>query len=122
MLMETQSKSIYPSKATITQYHFTELTHTCTCMDSRPSKELRERLARDAKQHAEKAKIVIRRIRQKAISSLRKNDEPISKDSLKRIEELVRVTYPQLTLNLLLLLLHRYRVSLMNILIKLNSY
>ena len=55
----------------------------------RPSKELRDRLAKVAKEHAEKAKIGIRRTRQKAVSSIRKNKEGVSKDSIARIVEMV---------------------------------
>ena len=62
----------------------------CLCI-VRPSKELRDKLAKVAKEHAEKAKIILRRTRQKAISGVRKNKDGVSKDSIARIEDLVNV-------------------------------
>lgn len=45
-------------------------------------------MAKAAKEHAEKAKVGIRRVRQKAISSVRKN-QGVSTDSIRRVEDLV---------------------------------
>lgn len=55
----------------------------------RPTKELREILCKDAKGLADKAKVMIRRVRQKSIAKLRKETNNVSKDSLKRIEDAV---------------------------------
>ena len=57
----------------------------------RPSKELRENLCKDAKGLADKAKVMIRRVRQTSIAKLRKETNNVSKDSLKRIEDAVSI-------------------------------
>ena len=51
----------------------------------RMSKELREKLAKQAKVHAEKAKVGIRKARQKAISDVRK--ESVSEDTTRNLEK-----------------------------------
>lgn len=56
----------------------------------KPSKEVREKLSKDAKSYADKAKVRIRRVRQQAISNLRKHGESVSKDSVKRIENIIQ--------------------------------
>lgn len=55
------------------------------------SKELREKMAKQAKVHAEKAKVGVRRARQKAISDLRK--EGASEDTTRKLEKHVRSQY-----------------------------
>ena len=54
----------------------------------RPSKEHREELVKLAKAHAVKSKISARKVREKAISALRKKTS-VSKDSVRRIENKV---------------------------------
>ena len=54
----------------------------------RPSKEYREELVKLAKAHAVKSKVTARKIREKAISALRKK-KSLSKDSVRRIENKV---------------------------------
>ena len=57
------------------------------------SKELREKLAKQAKVHAEKAKVGIRKARQKAISDVRK--ESASEDTTRNLEKHVSdATHP----------------------------
>ena len=51
----------------------------------RMSRELRERMAKQAKAHAEKAKVGIRKARQKAVSDVRK--ENVSEDATRKIEK-----------------------------------
>lgn len=53
------------------------------------SKELREKMAKQAKVHAEKAKVGVRKARQKAISDLRKQGE--SEDTTRKLEKYVRI-------------------------------
>lgn len=62
----------------------------------RPSKELRDKLVKDAKVYAEKAKTVLRHVRQRSISDVRKKGKGISSDSVKRIEDSVSIDYEQL--------------------------
>ena len=54
----------------------------------RPSKEHREELVKLAKAHAVKSKVSARKVRERAISTLRKK-KSISKDSVRRIENKV---------------------------------
>ena len=54
----------------------------------RPSKEHREELVKLAKAHAVKSKVSARKVREKAISTLRKR-KSVSKDSIRRIENKV---------------------------------
>lgn len=56
----------------------------------RMSKELREKLAKQAKVHAEKAKVGVRKVRQKAISDLRK--EGASEDTTRKLEKHVSLS------------------------------
>ena len=55
----------------------------------RPSKEARERLSKDAKKCADEAKTCVRRVRQSAISTLRKQKDSVSKDSINKLENSV---------------------------------
>ena len=50
------------------------------------TKELRERLVKLAKSHAEKAKVGVRKARQKALIDLKKKDS-VSKDAVRRLEK-----------------------------------
>lgn len=59
----------------------------------RPSKEYREELVKVAKAHAVKSKVSARRVREKAISTMRKK-KSISKDSIRRIEDKVSSVTP----------------------------
>ena len=52
------------------------------------SKELREKMAKQAKVQAEKAKVGVRKARQKAISDLRR--EAASEDTTRKLEKHVR--------------------------------
>lgn len=54
----------------------------------RMSKELRESMVKQAKVHAEKAKVGVRKARQKAISDLRR--EGASEDTTRKLEKYVR--------------------------------
>jgi len=54
------------------------------------SKELREKLAKMAKTHADSTKVGIRKARQKAMSDLKKKDG-VSKDTVRKLEQHVRV-------------------------------
>ena len=56
-------------------------------MFRRVTKELRERLVKLAKVNAEKAKVGIRKARQKGISDVRKRKGTVSEDSIHRIEK-----------------------------------
>ena len=49
------------------------------------SKELREKMVKQAKVHAEKAKVGIRKARQRAVSDIRK--ENVSEDTTRKIEK-----------------------------------
>ena len=53
----------------------------------RITKELRESLVKLAKANAEKAKVGIRKARQKGISDVRKRKGTVSEDSVHRIEK-----------------------------------
>lgn len=55
------------------------------------TKELRENLVKVAKTSAEKCKVGVRKARQKAMADLKKADA--SKDSVKRLEKHVSLTY-----------------------------
>ncbi len=55
----------------------------------RPSKETREQLCKDAKKAADNAKIRVRRVRQTAITGLRKQKDLISKDTMNKLENIV---------------------------------
>ena len=50
------------------------------------SKELRESLVKLAKTHAEKARVGIRKTRQKGITDVKKKDD-VSKDTVRRLEK-----------------------------------
>ena len=52
----------------------------------RMSKELRESLVKLAKTHAEKARVGIRKTRQKGITDVKKKDD-VSKDTVRRLEK-----------------------------------
>ncbi len=52
----------------------------------RPSKESRDNLSKEAKKSADNAKVRVRRVRQTAISSLRKQKDSISKDAMGKLE------------------------------------
>ena len=54
-------------------------------MFCRMSKELRETMVKQAKAHAEKAKVGVRKARQKAISDLRREDA--SEDTTRKLEK-----------------------------------
>ena len=56
----------------------------------RMTKELRESLVKQAKVHAEKAKVGIRKVRQKGISEARRSKDSVSKDTIHRVENHVR--------------------------------
>ena len=56
-------------------------------MFCRMTKELRERVVKLAKVNAEKAKVGIRKARQKGISDVRKRKGTVSEDSIHRIEK-----------------------------------
>ena len=62
------------------------------------SRELREKMAKQAKAHAEKAKVGVRRARQKAISDLRK--ESASEDTTRKLEKHVSCTITVQTISL----------------------
>lgn len=51
--------------------------------------ELRESLAKLAKSHAEKAKIGVRKARQKGMSDLKKASNSVSEDTVRRLEKYV---------------------------------
>lgn len=55
------------------------------------SKELREKMVKEAKVHAEKAKVGVRKARQKAISDIRR--ESGSEDTTRKLEKHVSCNY-----------------------------
>ena len=60
------------------------------------TKELREKLVKMAKSHAERTKVGIRRVRQKSISEARRSKDDVSEDTVYRIEKHVsNHTYSQ---------------------------
>ena len=58
--------------------------------DYRMTRELRENLVKLAKSHAEKAKVGVRKARQKGISDLKRKDS-VSEDTVHRLEKFVCV-------------------------------
>ena len=55
----------------------------------RPSKEARDNLCKEAKKSADNAKTRVRRVRQMAITGLRKQKDEISKDTMNKLENVV---------------------------------
>ena len=51
--------------------------------------ELRDNLAKLAKTHAEKAKVGVRKARQKGMADLKKASSLVSEDTIKRLEKYV---------------------------------
>lgn len=51
--------------------------------------ELRESLAKLAKNHAEKAKVGVRKARQKGMADLKKTSSSVSEDTVRRLEKYV---------------------------------
>ena len=66
--------------------------HVLCVIPNRMSKELRETMVKQAKVHAEKAKVGVRRARQKAISDIRK--ESVSEDTTRKVEKHVSGQLP----------------------------
>ena len=53
----------------------------------RVTKELRASLVKQAKAHAEKTKVGLRKVRQRGITEARKNKEQVSEDTIYRLEK-----------------------------------
>jgi ribosome recycling factor len=68
---------------------------------------MRERLMKDAKTFADKAKVTIRRNRSQSIAKLRKESPNLGKDSLKRIEDAVSISNIIITLATVLLMVYQ---------------
>ena len=74
---------LYPCCQALPRF-WPQMIHGMFC---RMTKELRERLVKLAKVNAEKAKVGIRKARQKGVSDVRKRKGTVSEDSIYRIEK-----------------------------------